>query len=228
MDGFSSERVLCLICCSDSRPEAVRDREGQAVAGGENPSGGRRGEGLPAVIPRREGREAPQGVAVLLVHHRWPHRRHALHIHREDRLPERPGAGADLPQRRHGAGAVQGRHPAAEGQDGQAQREQAPAGAEVRAGRHRRRLRVLVHGLRQVPGVPAGAGEGHRTIRTVAMTRVVFGAPSIGSVWSSGVVFRCGRLVHLVFMCSRLKNSWWIAWRFWQWSKSDIYMIGEI
>lgn len=153
---------LFLMICSDSRTKTVRDHERQADAGRENPPGRRRGEGLPPVVRRRQGREAPEGLPVLPVHHGRPDRRHALHIDGEDRVPERPVAGADHPERRHGACAVQGGHPSEEGEDGQAEREQAPAGAEVRPGGDRRRLRVLVHGIRQLPGDPEEPGAGRR------------------------------------------------------------------
>jgi hypothetical protein len=152
------------IRCSDLGPEAVGDGEGEAEPGRADPAGRRGGARVPPGLLRRRRRQAggaaAQGAAVLHLHHRRAHRRHALRLHQEGGLPQRPPRHRRhlllLPGRgraRHGAGHLQGGRPAPEDPQGAAQRERPPAGGEVRPRRHRGRLRVLVHGLRQLPEV---------------------------------------------------------------------------
>jgi hypothetical protein len=163
------------IACSDPGTEALRHGEGEALAGREDPPGRRqRGEAVPAVVLGGQGREAAAGVAVPPVDDGGAHRRRAVRVDGAGGLPQRPVAvaGGVHPARRlQLPRAVQGGRPAAEGRGGAAQREQAPAGAEVRAARHHRRLRVLVHGLRQLQQVAAAPGAG-RCVRAAGAVTV--------------------------------------------------------
>jgi hypothetical protein len=163
--------------CSDLGAEAVGDGEGEAEPGRADPAGRRGGARVPpGLLRRRQGRAAAQGAAVLHLHHGRAHRRHALRLHQEGRLPQRPPHHRHLPRRRrrHGAGHLQGGHPAAEDPQGAAQRERPQARGEVHPRLHRRRLRVLVHGLRQLPEVVQVHAAGRLGD---AMTGVCIAAP---------------------------------------------------
>jgi hypothetical protein len=167
-------RCVRTYACSDPGAKPFGHGEGEVLPGGEDRAGRRRGEGVPAVVLRGQEREAAAGLAVPPVDDGRAHRRRAVRVDGAGGLPQRPGAGGAgagaHPARRHGARAVQGGHPAAEGEGGAAQREQAPAGAEVRAARHHRRIRVLVHGVRQLRQVAAAPGAGRRVRAAGAMT----------------------------------------------------------
>jgi hypothetical protein len=156
--------------CSDSRLETCRHGEGEAHTGRKDPPGRRCGEDVPAVVLRGQEREASQGLAVLPVDDGRPDRRDAVRVHGAGRIPQRPVPGGVHPAGRQGASTVQGDHPAAEGEGGAVQREQAPAGAEVHQPRHQRRVRVLVLGLRQLQPVAAAPRAGRRVRAAGAMT----------------------------------------------------------
>lgn len=138
--------------CSDLGAEAVGDGEGEAEPGREDPAGRRRGARVPAGLLGGEGRAAGEGPPVLPLHHRRPHRRDALRLQPQDRLPQRPVTRRHLPgRRRRRPGALQGGGAPEEDQEGAAERERRQAGAEVHTRGHRRRVRVLVHGIRELP-----------------------------------------------------------------------------
>jgi hypothetical protein len=109
-----------------------------------------------------------------------------------------------LAQRRHGTRAVQGGHPAGQGQDGQAQREQGPPGAEVRAG-----------------SSSGSWGSSDTGCPCRSLRRPSGGRNDLPqNIWVRRF-FRA--LCSSSLSCIRRRLNWsWIAWRFWHGSKSGI------
>ncbi|KAB8096173.1 hypothetical protein EE612_024530 [Oryza sativa] len=134
-------------------PKLSETVKGKLSLGAKNPAGRRDRARVPEGVLGGERRAAGEGAAVLPVHHRRAHRRDALRLHQEGRLPQRPAGHGHLGQGRRRAGALQGGGPAQEDRPGAAERECRQAGGEVHPRRHGGRLRVLVHGVRELPEV---------------------------------------------------------------------------
>jgi hypothetical protein len=182
--------------------EAVGDGEGEAEPRREDPAGRRRGARVPAGLLGRERRAAGQGPPVLPLHHRRPHRRDALRVHPQYRLPQRSLPRRHLSGRRSGRpGALQGGRSPEDDQAGETERGRRETGEEVHPVGHRGRFRVLVHGVRELPEMPQIHAAGDLRALAHGAAR-----PAQGVVEAGPIVFGgpCERASYLCYSTSEV------------------------